>query len=58
MNDSPAERAGLKAGDVIITFNGIEIKDADGIRNAVGFVERGKTVDISYLRNGKKIPQK
>ena len=54
MNDSPAERAGLKAGDVIITFNGIEIKDADGIRNAVGFVERGKTVDISYLRNGKK----
>ena len=58
MSNSPAERAGLEAGDVIIALNDIQIKNADGIRNAVGFVERGETVEISYLRNGKTIKTK
>ena len=51
--DSPAEKAGLEVGDVIIKFNGAEILDSDDIRNAVGAVERGKRAKISYIRNGK-----
>ncbi len=52
--DSPAEKAGLKVGDVIVAFNGLEILDSDDIRNAVGAVERGKQAKITYLRNGKQ----
>ncbi|PHR92625.1 MAG: serine endoprotease DegQ [Robiginitomaculum sp.] len=52
--DSPAEKAGLKAGDVIVKFNGKSILDSDDIRNAVGFVERGQRASITYLRNGKR----
>jgi Do/DeqQ family serine protease len=52
--DSPAERAGLKSGDVIVGFNGSDILDSDDIRNAVGFVERGHRANITYLRDGKK----
>ncbi len=52
--DSPAEKAGLKVGDVIVGFNGHEILDSDDIRNAVGAVERGHRAKISYMRDGKK----
>jgi len=50
---SPADKAGLKVGDVIVGFNGAEILDSDDIRNAVGAVERGRRAKISYIRNGK-----
>ena len=50
---SPADKAGLKVGDVITGFNGRDILDADDIRNAVGYVEPGQKARISYLRNGK-----
>ena len=50
---SPADKAGLKVGDVITGFNDRDILDADDIRNAVGFVEPGQKARISYLRNGK-----
>ncbi len=32
---SPAERAGLKQGDVIIAFNGNQIVDGNSLRNLV-----------------------
>lgn len=52
--DSPAERAGLKAGDVVITFNDEKILDSADIRNAVGLVESGLDYEIAFLRDGKK----
>ncbi|MEE9273332.1 MAG: Do family serine endopeptidase [Robiginitomaculum sp.] len=52
--NSPAEKAGLKVGDIITKFNGVDILDSDDIRNAVGVVERGHKAKISYLRDGKK----
>lgn len=56
--DSPADRAGLEVGDVIIAFNGEAITSSRDIRNAVGFVERGTRQDITYLRDGKRIKTK
>ena len=38
---SPADKAGLEAGDVVIGFNGDPILDSADIRNAVGLVEPG-----------------
>ena len=54
VEDSPADKAGLLPDDVIIGFNGDDIRDASDIRNAVGLVEPGKTSDITYLRDGKR----
>lgn len=54
VEDSPAERAGLKRDDVIIAFNGSDILDASDIRNAVGLIEPGERADITYLRDGKR----
>ena len=55
LEGSPAEKAGIKPGDVIVGFNGDDIFDSNDIRNAVGFVERGKSATITYLRNGRRI---
>ncbi len=54
VEDSPAEKAGLKRDDVIIAFNGSDILDASDIRNAVGLIEPGERADITYLRDGKR----
>lgn len=52
--ESPADKAGLKAGDVVTGFNGEAILDASDIRNEVGLVEPGKRADISYIRDGRE----
>lgn len=54
VEDSPAEKAGLKRDDVIVAFNGGDILDASDIRNAVGLIEPGERADITYLREGKR----
>lgn len=58
VEDSPAEKAGIREGDVIVEFNGNTILDSDDIRNAVGYIERGRKADISYIRDGKKYTTK
>ena len=58
VEDSPAEKAGLKRDDIIISFNGGAIKDASDIRNAVGLVEPGERYTITYLREGRKIKRR
>ncbi|WP_017930181.1 Do family serine endopeptidase [Robiginitomaculum antarcticum] len=50
---SPADLAGLKAGDVVTTFDGEAIESSRDLRNAVGFVPLGKTSKLSYNRDGK-----
>ena len=52
--DSPAERAGLKSGDIITGFNGETIKNSNDIRNAVGLVPPGTRSDLTYMRNGRE----
>lgn len=51
---SPADKAGLEAGDVIIAFNDTEVESSADLRNKVGLTERDSTVDITYLRDGKE----
>lgn len=50
---SPAEKAGIKAGDVITDFNGKPVKDSRTLRLAVAAVAPGATANISVNRNGK-----
>jgi serine protease Do len=48
---SPAEKGGLKAGDVITSFNGDRIRSAGELREKLSGVEAGKTVTLGVLRN-------
>jgi Do/DeqQ family serine protease len=51
--DSPADRAGLRAGDVILEANGREIRDFTHLRNMVGMMRVGDKVNFKVLREGK-----
>lgn len=53
--DSPAAKAGLQAGDVVVEVNGRHIKNAMDMRNAVGLIRIGQTLDIMLVRNGRKM---
>lgn len=52
--DSPAEKAGLKAGDVIIKADDEEIVDSEDIFDVMSDKEDGDTVSVTYLRRGDK----
>jgi len=48
---SAAEKAGLKAGDVITSFNGEPIHGLAELRSKLGDSNEGKTVKLGVLRN-------
>lgn len=51
--DSPAEKAGLKSGDIILEFGGKKVKDARHFRLEVAETRPGETVPVKILRDGK-----
>jgi serine protease Do len=48
----PADKAGLKDGDVVLEFNGKQIADSRRLRLCVGEVRPGTTVPVKVLRDG------
>ena len=53
VDGSAAEKAGIKAGDIITAVNGKPVKDAAGLRNSIGLLSIGEKVDVALLRDGK-----
>ncbi|HZR36471.1 MAG TPA: Do family serine endopeptidase [Nevskia sp.] len=53
MPGSPADKAGLKAEDVVIQANGKTIKDMPELRNLIGLLKVGDKVDMTVLRGGE-----
>jgi serine protease Do len=52
--NSPAERAGLKTGDTIVSVDGKPVKNGDELVADIAARKPGAKVGLGYLRNGKK----
>jgi S1-C subfamily serine protease len=53
MAGSPAEKAGLRQGDILVTFDGKEIKDSRQLQLVVADTPIGKPVVAEIFRDGK-----
>jgi serine protease Do len=51
--DTPAEKAGLKSGDVITKLDGKPVDDPASLRLAVSEMAPGTSINLEYLRDGK-----
>ncbi len=53
VDDSPAEKAGIKSGDIITKFDGQKVKDASHLKNVVGRVRPGTKSTVTVFRKGE-----
>ncbi|MFL5079754.1 MAG: PDZ domain-containing protein, partial [Microvirga sp.] len=51
---TPAEKAGLKSGDVITAVDGEPVADARELTRKIGALKPGAKAEITYLRDGKE----
>jgi serine protease Do len=51
---SPADKAGLKEGDVIVTFDGNDIPTSSDLPHVVGLIEPGSRVSMEVVRDKKR----
>jgi serine protease Do len=51
---SPAEKAGVKAGDVIVAINGTEIKDSRDLAQKIANAKPGSSVKLDAMRDGNE----
>jgi len=53
--DSPAQKAGLKESDIIISVNDVKIHNSTGLVKYIGQAPVGKEVSVGVVRDKKKI---
>lgn len=53
INGSPADKAGLKEGDIIFKVNGQDVNDKNPLASVLSKYNVGDTLDIEYSRDGK-----
>jgi S1-C subfamily serine protease len=55
--NGPAAKAGLSEGDIVVGFNGVEVRNGDVLRNSIAMMRPGTTVDLEVVRHnvGKKV---
>ena len=55
MKDEPADKAGIKAGDVVLSINGQTIDDADTLLRKVALLNPKSTAKMVVWRDGKEV---
>jgi serine protease Do len=50
----PADKAGLKSGDIVTSIDGRSIKDGDDLVNEIASRRPGSSIRLGYLRDGKQ----
>ena len=54
LKDSPADKAGLLPGDIVILIDGKKIRNANDVRNRIGLLPVGERIKFKLLREGKE----
>lgn len=54
VKDGPAERAGMKAGDIVLEFDGKKINEMNDLPRIVAATPVGREVAVKILRDGKQ----
>jgi serine protease Do len=54
LDDSPAQRAGLQAGDIVVEFNGQRVENANELRMAVAATPPGTSSQLVIFRDGRR----
>jgi serine protease DegQ len=52
---SPAEKSGIKLGDVIVSINGRQVGDTSAALNAIAEIPPGKTVPVKVVRRNQEL---
>jgi serine protease Do/serine protease DegQ len=52
--DSAAEKAGIQIEDVIISINGMRLRDSGSLKNAIGLLPPGESVTVGFIRDGRE----
>jgi len=55
VEQGPADKAGIKRGDVIVSYNGKRIKDSEALPRFVGATEIGRKSTVGIIRDGKQM---
>ena len=55
---SPAEKAGIKPRDVVTAFNGRAVRNSADLRNKIGMVPIGESIELGLLRDGRPLTAK
>jgi serine protease Do len=55
IEDSPAEEAGIKRGDIIVSVNDEEVNSPEELQDKIRSVEIGEKANVEVMREGKEI---
>ena len=55
LDSSPASKAGLKIGDIVISIDGKKILNSNDVANRIGLLPVGEIIKFKVLRNGKQL---
>jgi len=54
VKESPADKAGLKRGDLVVAVDGKSIKDSNELKNFIGSLAPNKLAKLTIIRDGKE----
>jgi serine protease Do len=52
-SDTPAAKAGLESGDIIVSLDGQQVRDVSAFRNRIAQLAPGTKIDLEVVRGGK-----